>query len=129
MKEDRQDESEAPREEDDEESAVAHVVAAENAEDDAHDGVGDDERGSRWPSPPHPLQLRPPPYEPPAPAAAASFADAVPALAVVTIRSSGGVSGTGGRAFMLMLPPTADRSEPGCQARGGCLDAFSPPLL
>lgn len=46
MNEDRHDESEAPRDED-EDSVVADVVAAEKAEDEAHDGVGDEERRGR----------------------------------------------------------------------------------
>lgn len=54
---DRQDEREARE---DEESAVAVVVAAEKVDDDAYDGVGEAERGSRCsvPSRSRPLSLR-----------------------------------------------------------------------
>lgn len=113
MKEDRHEESEARREQE-EDSAVAVVVATEKAEDEAHDGAGDEERFPRWS-----------PNDAPA-AAAAPFAENVPGLAAATIGSSGGVSGTGGKA--LLLPLTADCPRPDCQAGGVTSHVFPPPL-
>lgn len=101
MKEDRQDESEAR-----EESAVAVVVAAEKVDEEAHEGVGEAERGSSR----FRFRLRSPRWVTAAAAAAAAFAAAVPAAAAKC--GAAGSSATEGRAF----PSTADREKLRCQA-------------